>query len=115
MLIILEAGGFKGGGVNFDAKIRRNSTDPLDLFYAHVSGMDAFARALIVADNILQKSDYKKFREERYASFDNGKGKEFEQGKLSLLDLREYAIAKGEPEVRSGRQEWVELLINRYI
>ncbi|HET9276814.1 MAG TPA: xylose isomerase [Flavitalea sp.] len=115
MLIILEAGGFKGGGVNFDAKIRRNSTDSLDLFYAHISGMDAFARALIVADNILQKSNYKKFREERYASFDNGKGKEFEQGKLSLIDLRNYAIEKGEPEVRSGRQEWVELLINRYI
>jgi len=115
MLIILEAGGFKGGGVNFDAKIRRNSTDSLDLFYAHISGMDAFARALIVADNVLQKSGYKKFREERYASFDDGKGKEFEQGKLSLIDLRNYAIEKGEPEVRSGRQEWVELLINRYI
>jgi xylose isomerase len=115
MLIILEAGGFRGGGVNFDAKIRRNSTDSVDLFYAHISGMDAFARALIVADNVLQKSDYKKFREERYASFDNGKGKEFEQGKLSLIDLRNFAIEKGEPEVRSGRQEWVELLINRYI
>lgn len=115
MLIILEAGGFKGGGVNFDAKIRRNSTDPLDLFYAHVSGIDSFARALIIADNILQKSDYKKFRQERYASFDTGKGKEFEQGKLSLTDLREYAIQNGEPEVRSGRQEWVELLINKFI
>ena len=115
MLVILEAGGFKGGGVNFDAKIRRNSTDPQDLFYAHVSGMDAFARALITADNVLQKSAYKKFREERYASFDTGKGKEFEQGKLSLADLRDYAMEKGEPEIRSGRQEWVELLINRYI
>ena len=115
MLIILEAGGFKGGGVNFDAKIRRNSTDSLDLFYAHISGMDSFARALTIADNILQKSDYKKFRQERYASFDNGKGKEFEEGKLSLPDLREFAISNGEPEIRSGRQEWVELLINRYI
>jgi xylose isomerase len=115
MLIILEAGGFKGGGVNFDAKIRRNSTDPLDLFYAHISGMDCFARALSVADNILQKSDYKKFRLERYASFDNGKGKEFEQGRLSLVDLRDYAIEKGEPETKSGRQEWIELIVNRYI
>ena len=115
MLIILEAGGFKGGGVNFDAKIRRNSTDSLDLFYAHISGMDSFARALIIADNILQKSGYKKFREERYASFDTGKGKEFEQGKLSLIDLRAYAVENGEPETRSGKQEWVELLINRYI
>jgi xylose isomerase len=115
MLIILEAGGFKGGGVNFDAKIRRNSTDPLDLFYAHIGGMDSFARALIIADNILQKSPYKKFRNERYSSFDNGKGKDFEQGKLSLEDLRAYAIEHGEPETRSGRQEWVENIINRYI
>jgi xylose isomerase len=115
LLIILEAGGFKGGGVNFDAKIRRNSTDPADLFFAHISGMDSFARSLIIADNILQKSEYKKFRQERYSSYDNGKGKEFEQGKLSLQDLRTYAIENGEPETRSGRQEWIELLINRYI
>ena len=92
MLVILEAGGFKGGGINFDAKIRRNSTDPEDLFHAHIGGMDAFARALITADNILQKSDYKKIRKERYASFDSGKGKEFEEGKLILEDLRTYAI-----------------------
>ncbi|MBD0353163.1 MAG: xylose isomerase, partial [Flavisolibacter sp.] len=115
MLIILEAGGFQGGGVNFDAKIRRNSTDPIDLFYAHIGGMDAFARALIIADTILQKSDYKKFRQERYASFDSGKGKEFEEGKLSLEDLRAYAIEAGEPEVRSGRQEYLENIINRYL
>jgi xylose isomerase len=115
MLVILEAGGFKGGGINFDAKIRRNSTDPQDLFYAHIGGMDAFARALITADNVLQKSDYKKTREERYASFDSGKGKEFEQGKLSLEDLRTYAIENGEPEVRSGRQEYMENIINRFI
>ncbi|HEX5654531.1 MAG TPA: xylose isomerase [Chitinophagaceae bacterium] len=115
MLVILEAGGFKGGGINFDAKIRRNSTDPEDLFYAHIGGMDAFARALIIAENILQKSDYKKFRKERYASFDSGKGKEFEEGKLSLEDLREYAIKNGEPAVKSGRQEYLENIINRYI
>jgi xylose isomerase len=115
MLIFLEAGGLQGGGVNFDAKIRRNSTDPEDLFYAHIGGMDAFARALITADNILQKSEYKKFREERYASFDSGKGKEFTDGKLSLEDLRQSAIENGEPEVRSGRQEWLENIINKYI
>ena len=115
MLVFLEAGGLKGGGINFDAKIRRNSTDPADLFYAHIGGMDAFARALIIADNILQKSDYKKFRKERYSSFDSGKGKEFEQGKLSLEDLRKYAIEKGEPETKSGRQEWLENIINQYI
>src|SRR6201988_4159617 len=76
MLVILEAGGFKGGGINFDAKIRRNSTDAADLFYAHIGGMDTFARALLVADAVLQKSDYHKFRKERYSSFDSGKGKE---------------------------------------
>jgi xylose isomerase len=115
MLVILEAGGFKGGGINFDAKIRRNSTDPEDLFHAHIGGMDIFARALITADNILNKSDYKKIRAERYASFDGGKGKEFEQGKLSLEDLRAYAIEKGEPAVKSGKQEYLENLINRFI
>src|SRR5215213_3858354 len=115
MLVIVEAGGLQGGGVNFDAKIRRNSTDPHDLFYAHIGGMDTFARALIIADNVLQKSDYRKFRKERYSSFDSGKGKEFEQGKLSLEDLRAYAIENGEPKTVSGRQEWLENLINRYI
>lgn len=115
MLIILEAGGFKGGGINFDAKIRRNSTDPADLFYAHIGGMDAFARALITADSILQKSDYKKLRTERYASYDSGKGKEFEEGKLSLEDLRAYAIANGEPQTISGKQEYMENNINRFI
>jgi xylose isomerase len=115
MLIILEAGGFQGGGVNFDAKVRRNSTDPIDLFYAHIGGMDAFARALITADAILENSEYKKFRQERYASFDSGKGKQFEQGKLTLEDLRDFAVENGEPEVRSGRQEWLENIINRFI
>jgi xylose isomerase len=115
MLIILKAGGLQGGGVNFDAKIRRNSTDPADLFYAHVGGMDIFARALVTADNILKKSDYEKIRTDRYASYDSGKGKEFEEGKLSLEDLREYAIQNGEPAVVSGKQEYIENLINRYI
>ena len=115
MLIILEAGGFKNGGINFDAKIRRNSTDPADLFYAHIGGMDSFARALIIADNILNKSEYKKLRADRYASFDKGKGKEFEEGKLTLEDLRNLAVEKGEPEVRSGKQEYFENIINRFI
>ncbi|MET4080713.1 xylose isomerase [Pedobacter sp. UYP30] len=115
MLIILQAGGFAGGGINFDAKIRRNSTDPSDLFYAHVGGMDVFARALIIADNILQKSDYKKTRADRYNSFDSGAGREFENGKLSLKDLRDYAASKGEPARTSGKQEYLENLINRYI
>ena len=115
MLIILEAGGFGGGGVNFDAKTRRNSTDLEDIFLAHIGGMDAFSRALIIADNILQKSPYKKFRKERYASFDSAKGKEFEEGKLTLEELRDFALATGEPKQRSGKQEWLENIINQYI
>ncbi|HEX7367767.1 MAG TPA: xylose isomerase [Pelobium sp.] len=115
MLIILDGKGIQGGGINFDAKIRRNSTDQKDLFYAHVGGMDLFARALVTADNILQKSDYKKIRADRYASFDTGKGAEFEAGKLSLEDLRNYAAENGEPKTISGQQEFLENLINRYI
>jgi len=115
MLVILQAGGFKGGGINFDAKIRRNSTDAVDLFHAHIGGMDAFARALLTADSILNKSDFKQLRKERYATFDSGKGKEFEEGKLSLEDLRTYAIENGEPAIKSGKQEYFENIINRFI
>jgi len=115
MLIILEAGGLQGGGINFDAKIRRNSTDREDLFYAHIGGMDLFARALVTADKILTQSDFKKIRSERYASFDSGKGQEFEAGKLSLEDLRNYAVEQGEPATISGKQELLENIINRYI
>lgn len=115
MLIVLEAGGFGSGGINFDAKIRRNSTDPADLFHAHVGGMDLFARALLVADEILTQSEYRSLRSKRYASFDNGPGKDFEEGKLSLEDLRNFAVKHGEPRTVSGRQEYLENLINRYI
>lgn len=115
MLIFLEAGGLAGGGINFDAKIRRSSTDAADLFYAHIGGMDTFARALITAENILNKSDYKQIRRDRYVSFDNGKGKAFEAGKLSLEELRAHAIEVGEPEIKSGRQEYLENIVNRYI
>ena len=115
MLIVLENNGLQGGGINFDAKIRRNSTDPADLFYAHIGGMDTFARALVTADAILQKSDYKKIRTERYASYDAGAGKDFENGKLSLEDLRNYAVEHGEPETISGQQELLENIVNRYI
>lgn len=115
MLVILEAGGFAGGGINFDAKIRRNSTDVEDLLYAHIGGMDAFARSLLIADRILRESPYAAWRRQRYASFDEGVGRQFEQGQLSLTDLRNLAVAYGEPPLRSGKQEYLELLINRYI
>jgi xylose isomerase len=115
MLEIIPAGGFEHGGINFDAKTRRNSTDLEDIFIAHIGGMDVFARSLVIADKILSDSDYLKLRGERYASFNSGKGAEFETGKLSLTDL--YAIAKqvGEPKQISGKQELLEQLINNYI
>jgi xylose isomerase len=115
MMVIINAGGFTNGGINFDAKLRRNSTDPEDLFIAHISAMDVFARALVIATDILTNSDLPKWKKERYASFDSGKGLEFEQGKLSLEDLKTYAIENGEPEIRSGKQELYEQLINFYI
>lgn len=115
MLVILEAGGFGGGGINFDAKTRRNSTDLEDIFIAHIAGMDTFARALVIADKILKESPYKKMRQERYASFDSGKGAEFENGKLALEDLYDVAVAQGEPKMTSGKQELYEAIINQYI
>jgi xylose isomerase len=115
MLIILEAKGFAGGGINFDAKTRRNSTDLEDIFMAHIGGMDTFARALVIADKVMQKSPYLKFRKDRYASFDSGKGKEFETGALKLEDLRDFALSNGEPKQISGKQEWLENIINQYI
>ena len=115
MLVILQAGGFTTGGVNFDAKVRRNSTDLEDIFIAHIGGMDAFARALVVANNVLTKSDYLKLRKQRYASFDKGDGKAFEDGKLSLEDLRKLALKNGNPKQISGKQELYEMLINQYI
>jgi xylose isomerase len=115
MLIILEAGGFAGGGINFDAKTRRNSTDLEDIFLAHIGSMDAFARAMVIADDILQNSAYKKMKKDRYASFDQGLGKDFEEGKLTLENLRDFAMQNGEPKQMSGKQEMLENLINNYI
>lgn len=115
MLVVLQAGGFKGGGVNFDAKIRRNSTDLVDIFYAHIGGMDAFARALITADAVLEKSPYKKKRAERYASFDSSTGKDFEEGKLSLEDLVSHAVVNQNIPARSGQQELYENILNQYL
>jgi xylose isomerase len=115
MLIILQSGGFDTGGINFDAKIRRNSTDLEDLFYAHIGGMDVLARALLTAHEILEDSSYEELRKERYASFDKGAGAAFENGELSLTELKELAVENGEPEQISGRQEYFENLINQYI
>ncbi len=115
MLVLLRNGGFVDGGMNFDAKTRRNSTDLDDLFIAHISSMDTLARGLIVADKILNESDYLKLRKERYASFDGDKGKEFEKGNLDFPTLAQIARELGEPQIKSGKQELFESIVNRYI
>ncbi|WP_163397582.1 xylose isomerase [Flavobacterium fluviatile] len=115
MLVFLKAGGLQGGGVNFDAKIRRNSTDLEDVFLAHIGGADTFARALLTADKIITSSPYEKLRKERYSSFDSGKGKDFADGKLGLKDLYTIAHENGELNLQSGKQELFENIINQYI
>ena len=115
MLVFLKAGGLQGGGINFDAKIRRNSTDMDDVFHAHIGGADTFARALLTADKIITSSSYNKLRKERYHSFDDGKGKEFEEGKLDFKALYEIAKENGELTLQSGKQELFENIINQYI
>ncbi len=115
MLVILQAGGFGGGGINFDAKIRRNSTDVADLFYAHIGGMDSFAKALLTSNAILRDGTYSRLRQERYASYATGAGAAFEAGNLSIEDMMQYAIDNGEPATTSGRQEYYENLLNRFI
>jgi xylose isomerase len=115
LLILLDQGGLTTGGINFDAKLRRNSTDMEDLFYAHIGGMDIFARAALAAEAMLEQSEYRELRTDRYVSFEEGKGAAFEQGTLDLEDLRNIAAEEGEPEPASGRQEYFENLVNRYI
>tara|TARA_R110000796_G_scaffold24668_5_gene70047 strand:+ start:5171 stop:6496 length:1326 start_codon:yes stop_codon:yes gene_type:complete len=115
MLVFLKAGGLQGGGVNFDAKIRRNSTDLDDVFHAHIGGADTFARALLTADRIISSSAYEKMLAERYSSFDSGKGKDFENGKLNLEALYKIAQENGELKLQSGKQELFENIINQYI
>jgi xylose isomerase len=115
MLVLLRSGGLQGGGVNFDAKRRRNSTDLNDTFHGHIGGMDVFARALLIADDLIQKSPLEKMRAQRYASFDSGKGADFEQGKLTLEQLAELGNKGGEPPLVSGQQELYENVVNRYV
>ena len=114
MMQIIRGGGLGNGGTNFDAKTRRNSTDLEDIFIAHIAGMDAMARALENAARLLEESPYKKMLADRYASFDNGKGKEFEEGKLTLEDVVAYAKTVGEPKQTSGKQELYEAIVNMY-
>ena len=114
MMQIIRNGGLGNGGTNFDAKTRRNSTDLEDIFIAHIAGMDAMARALLCAADLLENSPYKKMVADRYASFDKGEGKAFEEGALSLEDVVAYAKKNGEPAVTSGKQELYEAILNMY-
>jgi len=115
MMQIIRNGGLGNGGTNFDAKTRRNSTDLEDIFIAHIAGMDAMARSLESAAAILTESKLPEMLKQRYASFDSGKGKEFEEGKLSLEDVVAYAKTQGEPKQTSGKQELYEAIVNMYV
>jgi len=115
MFPIIENGGFTTGGINFDAKTRRNSTDMEDIFYAHIAGMDTFARAFEITLDLLENSSYRKMKANRYASFDSGQGASFEKGELNLEQLAALAKTNGEPKQISGQQELYESIINQYI
>ena len=115
MMQIIRNGGLGNGGTNFDAKTRRNSTDPEDIFIAHIAGMDAMARALLSAAAVLEKSPYRKMLADRYASFDSGEGKAFEEGQLGLEQMVEYAKNRPEPAQTSGKQELYEAIVNMYV
>ena len=112
MIVVLENGGLGTGGFNFDAHIRRNSTDPEDLFIAHIAGMDTFARALLIADKLLNEKRSMDFRDNGYMSFKTDPGKAFENGDLCLDELAAMAEQFGEPELQSGKQELIESIIN---
>lgn len=111
MMEIIRNGGLGNGGCNFDAKLRRNSTDPEDIFIAHISGMDAMARALLNAADIIANSQLPRMKEERYSSFDFGFGKDFEDGNMTLETLVDYARTNGEPKTTSGKQELYETIL----
>lgn len=115
MLVVLQDGGLGSGGLNFDARVRRESVALEDIFIGHIGGMDNFARGLEIASRILEKTDFVSSKVQRYASFASGDGARFEQGRLGLAAMRDLAAKNGEPEQRSGRQEWYENMINQYI
>ena len=115
MIVFLKSGGLQGGGVNFDAKIRRNSTDLEDLFFAHIGGADTFARGLIAADKIINDPSFSKIVDHRYDSFNQSKGSDFEEGKLQLADLYELALNSDSIPATSGKQERLENIINQNI
>jgi xylose isomerase len=116
MLVILAQGGLAPGGVNFDAKVRRESFEPIDLFHAHVGGMDAFARGLKIASRIRADGALADFVKERYQSYDSGIGEKIESGSATFADLEKYMLEKGNAAPNaSGRQEMLENVINEYL
>jgi xylose isomerase len=115
MLVVLEMGGFTTGGLNFDAKRRRESHDPIDLIHAHLGGMDAFARGLKIADTIREDGRLAEFVQTRYSSFDSGIGAKVESGACSFEELEQFAMGNGEPTLSSGRQEMLENLLNEFL
>lgn len=115
MYIILNGGGFTTGGLNFDAHVRRQSIDPLDLFYAHIGAMDVFARGLRIAANMIKDGKFKEFVQQRYTGWDKGIGQKIEKGRIDFVQLEKYALENGEPKLQSGRQELLENILNEYI
>jgi xylose isomerase len=115
MYLILKAGGFTTGGLNFDAKIRRQSIDPVDLFHAHIGGMDAFAIGLKVAAKLIEDNVLEDFIEKRYEKWNGDLGQKIENGQVGLAELEQYILENGEPEIQSGRQEMLENILNDYL
>ena len=115
MMVILKYGGIRPGGINFDAKVRRGSFDPVDLFHAHIGGMDSFARGLKIAHRIIEDGVVGDFIKERYKSYRSGIGWKISAGKTDFAELESYILQKGEPEKRSGREEMLENIINSYL
>ena len=115
LLVVLENGGLGNGGFNFDAKVRRESVDLEDIFIGHIGAMDNLARALEVAHRIRENGAIGTHKAQRYDSFDDGAGAQFENGHLDLSALRDLAAENGEPEHRSGKQEWYENVVNQYL
>ncbi|HOC24216.1 MAG TPA: xylose isomerase, partial [bacterium] len=115
MLVILKQNGLGSGGLNFDAHVRRSSIDPVDLFHAHIGGMDAFARGLLVAHRIIEDKALSSFIDERYASYKSGIGAKIMAGQVGFAELEKYILEKGMPVMRSGRLEMLENLLNDYI
>ena len=115
MMIILQQNGLGTGGLNFDAKVRRSSTDPTDLFYAHIGGMDTFAKGLLIAHKIIEDKVLSEFMSERYSSFNSGIGAEIMSGKIGLESIEEWILKQDKPVLDSGRQEMLENIVNSYI